>query len=252
MKYSLCIGAYKEKDFEYHLEKVREHGLDGLEYYKWWELDLRRVLSVQERLGVGLSAICTKFVSLVDQTMKAAYLEGLTETLQACRLLGVKSIISQTGNHIEGIARQRQLECMVDTLKEAAPLCEEAGVVLEIEPLNGLVNHKGYFLQRSDEAAKVIDEVNSDYVKLCFDIYHQQITEGNVTRNATTLVDRINHYHIADNPGRNEPGTGELNYKNILEAIAETEFNGFVGVECTFLEDPDRVIPRLKYEVLPK
>ncbi len=251
MRYSLCIGAYKDRDVEYHLEKVKEHGFDGLEYYKWWELELKEVLKSQERLGVGLSAVCTRFLSLVDEDKRFEYLRGLKETIEACKLLGVKAILSQTGNYIEGISRQNQLEHMIETLKRAASMCEEAGIVLEIEPLNALVNQKGYFLQRSDEAARVIDEVRSDHVKLCFDIYHQQVTEGNVTRNAVGLVDRINHYHIADNPGRNEPGTGELNYKNILRAIQQTGFDGYVGIECTFIEDPDIVLPRLKKEVLP-
>ncbi len=252
MKYSICIGAYEGKDVVHHLEKVKEHYLNGLEYYKWWELDLEEVLKTQQRLGVGLSAVCTRFVSMLDDGKRVEYLDGLKETIEACKLLGVKAIISQTGNYIEGTPRAKQLETIIGTLKKASIMCEAAGVVLELEPLNALVNHRGYFLQRSDEAARVIDEVDSGYVKLCFDIYHQQITEGNVTRNATALVDRINHYHIADNPGRHEPGTGELNYKNILAAIKETGFDGFVGVECSFIEDPDIVLPRLKAEIFPR
>jgi len=253
MKFSLCIGAYPGKDVVYHLEKVKEHGFDGLEYYAWWELgDLRSLAREQERIGVGLSATCTKFISLVDESLRDDYLQGVRQTIEACRILGVRSVISQTGNVIEGLSRDVQRETMIETLKRCAPLFEEAGIVLEVEPLNGLVDHKGHFLQRSDESVEVIDRVGSPNVKLVFDVYHQQITEGNVIRNATGYLDRINHYHIADNPGRKQPGTGELNYVNILRAIKNTGFSGFVGLECGYTVDTDEAIQQYKEDILSR
>ncbi|RED85568.1 TIM barrel protein [Cohnella phaseoli] len=251
MKFSLCIGAYPGKDAVYHLEKVKEHGFQGLEYYAWWELgDLKKLAAEQERIGVGLSATCTKFISLVDESLRDDYLEGVRQTIEACRILGVRSIISQTGNVLDGVPRDQQRQAMVETLKRCAPLLEEAGMVLEVEPLNGLVDHAGHFLQRSDESVDVIDQVGSPNVKLVFDVYHQQITEGNVIRNATGYIDRINHYHIADNPGRKQPGTGEMNYVNILRAIKNTGFSGFVGLECGFTVDTDEAIQQFKEDIL--
>lgn len=253
MKFSLCIGAYPQKDVVYHLEKVKEHGFDGLEYYAWWSLDnLQQIAKEQERIGVGISAVCTKFISLVDEAQRDAYIEGIRETIEACKILNVRSVISQTGNVIEGLSREVQRQAMVETLKRCAPLFEEAGIVLEVEPLNGLVNHVGHFLQRSDESVEVIDQVDSPNVKLVFDVYHQQITEGNVIRNATGYIDRINHYHIADNPGRKQPGTGELNYVNILRAIKETGFDGFIGLECGFTIDTDEALQQYKRDILAR
>lgn len=124
--------------------------------------------------------------------------------------------------------------------------------MLELEPLNGLVDHQGHFLQRSDESVDVIDQVGSPNVKLVFDVYHQQITEGNVIRNAVGYKDRINHYHIADNPGRKQPGTGELNYANILRSIKDSGFAGFVGLECGFTIDTDLAVRQFKDEILSK
>ncbi|WP_027085933.1 TIM barrel protein [Cohnella panacarvi] len=253
MRISLCIGAYPGKDEIYHLEKIKEHGFHGLEYYAWWELnDLTRVAKEQERIGVGISAACTKFISLVDESLRDAYLAGVRDTIEACRRLGVRSIISQTGNALDGVPRESQRRTMVETLKRCAPMLEEAGIVLELEPLNGLVDHRGHFLQRSDESASVVDQVGSPNVKLVFDVYHQQITEGNVIRNATGFIDRINHYHIADNPGRKQPGTGELNYVNILRAIKGTGFDGFVGLECGYTIDTDAALEQFKADVLAK
>lgn len=253
MKISLCIGAYAGKDEIYHLEKIKEHGFHGLEYYAWWELnDISRVAKEQERIGVGISAVCTKFISLVDESLRNDYLTGVRDTIEACRRLGVRSIISQTGNVLDGVPREIQRQTMVETLKRCAPLFENAGIVLEVEPLNGLVDHRGHFLQRSDESVSVIDQVGSPNVKLVFDVYHQQITEGNVIRNATGYIDRINHYHIADNPGRKQPGTGELNYVNILRAIKGTGFDGFVGLECGYTIDTDAALEQFKADVLGK
>ncbi|MFK7693970.1 TIM barrel protein [Paenibacillus sp. HJGM_3] len=252
MNISLCIGAYKGQDAIYHLEKIREHGFHGLEYYAWWNLDLVEVAKAQERLGVGIIATCTNEFNLVDGTKREAYIAGLAETIEACRRLGTRSIISQTGKALEGVSREPQIEAMVETLKRCASLCERANVVLELEPLNGLVDHPGHFLQASDEAVRIIDAVDSPNVKLVFDVYHQQITEGNVTRNATRYRDRINHYHIADNPGRKEPGTGELNYVHILNAINQAGFDGFVGLECGYTVDPDLALDRFKRDILQK
>ncbi|THF84279.1 xylose isomerase [Cohnella fermenti] len=253
MKHSLCIGAYPGKDAVYHLEKVKEHGFDGLEYYAWWNLgDLKQLAKEQERIGVGISATCTRFISLVDESQRDDYLEGARQTIEAARILGVKSVISQTGNVLDGVPRDTQRANMVETLKRCAPLFEEAGIVLEVEPLNGLVDHMGHFLQRSDESVDVIDQVGSPNVKLVFDVYHQQITEGNVTRNAVGYLDRINHYHIADNPGRKQPGTGELNYVNILRAIKDTGFSGFIGLECGYTIDTDLAVEQYKNDILAK
>ncbi len=250
MNLSLCIGAYAGKDEIYHLEKIKEHGFHGLECYAWWELpDLKRLAKEQERIGVGISATCTRFISLVDESMRDAYIAGLRETIEACRTLGVRSIISQTGNELDGVPRETQRRTMVETLKRCAPLLEETGLVLELEPLNGLVDHRGHFLQRSDESVSVVDEVGSANVKLVFDVYHQQITEGNVIRNATGYADRINHYHIADNPGRKQPGTGELNYVNILRAIRDAGFDGYVGLECGYTIDTDAALEQFKQEI---
>jgi len=253
MRISLCIGAYPGKDEIYHLEKIQEHGFHGLEYYAWWELnDLYRVAKEQERIGVGISATCTKFISLVDESYRDAYIAGVRDTIEACRRLGVRSIISQTGNELDGVPREPQRQTMIETLKRCTPMLEEAGIVLELEPLNGLVDHRGHFLQRSDEAVSVVDQVGSPNVKLVFDVYHQQITEGNVIRNATGYADRINHYHIADNPGRKQPGTGELNYVNILRAIKGTGFDGYVGLECGYTINTDAALEQFKADVLAR
>ena len=232
--------------------KVKKHGFHGLEYYAWWDLDLLEIAKEQERIGVGISATCTSFFNLVDSGQRDRYVQGIKDTIDACSILGSQSIITQTSNVIEDIPRDKQRETMIETLKICAPLCEKAGVILEVEPMNGLIDHPGHFLQYSDEAVSILEEVDSPNVKLVFDIYHQQISEGNVIRNATGFSDYINHYHIADNPGRKQPGTGELNYRNILKAIKDTGYTGFIGLECGYTIDPDEAIDQFKESIVSK
>ncbi|AHX21658.1 MULTISPECIES: TIM barrel protein [Bacillus cereus group] len=246
MNFSICFGAYPNKDVEYHLEKVKEHNLDGLEYYRWWNLDLKEVEKTISKLSVGLNSICTYYISLVDELEREEYKKGLEKTLEAAKKLGVKSIISQTGSYLSGVPRDHQRNTMIETLKQCAPLCEKAEIVLELEPLNSLVDHNGYYLQSSKEAVEIIEAVNSPNIKMCFDIYHQQISEGNIINNATQYVNHINHYHVADNPGRTEPGLGEINYVNVFKAIKKTKFEGFIGLECKYTKNTDECIADFK------
>ena len=110
-------------------------------------------------------------------------------------------------------------------------MLERAGITLVFEPLNDLVDHIGYYLVRSEQAFAIVDQVASESVKVVFDIYHQQISEGNVIRNAVDNIGRIGHFHAAGNPGRHELTRGELNYAEIFREIRESGYEGFVGLE---------------------
>ena len=118
------------------------------------------------------------------------------------------------------------------------PILEKYGIMLVIEPLNTLVDHKGYYLVTSDEGFDIIREVDSDNVKLLFDIYHQQVSEGNVISNMVNNLDLIGHLHSAGCPGRHELWQGELNYGQIFEAIDNAGYNGFCALEYKPTLDP--------------
>ena len=104
--------------------------------------------------------------------------------------------------------------------------------MIVLEPLNILVNHMGYYLVTTEQAVRMIKAVDSPNCKILFDIYHQQISEGNVIRNATENIDLIGHFHIGDNPGRQEPGTGEINYDNVFRAIRDAGYDRYLAFEC--------------------
>ncbi len=239
-KPSVCIDAVLENlPLVAAMELVAKSGYSAIEFWKWWEKDLDALLTARDALGLNVAACCTKFVSLVDPAVRQQYLDGLTQSVAAAKQLDCPVLISQVGDLRPGVSRQEQHDCLVAGLQAAAPILEKSQVTLAIEPLNDLVDHVGYYLVRSDEAFEIVDEVGSPRVKLTFDIYHQQISEGNVIRNIEKNIDKIAHFHAAGNPGRHELTCGELHYPRIFAAIKATGFDGYVGLEYWPLESPE-------------
>lgn len=176
--------------------------------------------------------------------------EQFTENVAKAKVLGLKTVIGLTGNTRDDATYDEQMGYVVDCLKRLAPIAEENGIVISMEALNVLVDHGGYFLTTTPQTMAIIEAVGSPYVKMCFDIYHQQITEGNIIRNLTQNFERIGHIHVGDNPGRQEPGTGEINYYNVFKAIAEEgygkgRYDGFVTFECGNSKDTERALQRI-------
>jgi len=236
---SVCIDAVLgEYAIEDAIALVAQTGIPAIEFWGWWDKDLARLEAAVRQHQLTISACCTKFISLVDPGLRDDYLVGLQESIKAAQRLGCKTLISQVGDFRAGIPRQAQHDCLVDGLRAAAERLASTGITLVIEPLNELVNHPGYYLVRSDEAFEIIEQVNSPHVKVVFDIYHQQVSEGNVITNLTNEIDKIGHFHAAGNPGRHELTVGELHYPSIFQAIQATSYQGYVGLEYWPLQDP--------------
>ncbi|MEL6109485.1 MAG: TIM barrel protein [Planctomycetota bacterium] len=237
---SVCIDAVFEGVPKTEaIARVKACGIDAFEFWGWWDKDLDAIERAAAEHSMTISACCTKFISLVDPAAREEYLLGLSDSIEAAKRLNCATLISQVGDFRLGIDRQQQHQSLVDGLRAAAPMLEQAGITLVFEPLNELIDHVGYYLVRSDEAFEVVDEVSSPNVKVVFDIYHQQISEGNVIRNATANVQKIGHFHAAGNPGRHELTRGELNYREVLAAIAATGFQGHCGLEYWPLDEPE-------------
>ena len=129
------------------------------------------------------------------------------------------------------LSEEEKYRSVLEGIKDIAPLAEAAGVTLVLEPLNNLVDHAGYWLKESEVGFELVRKVNSPNIRLLFDIYHQQVTEGNIIERLMGNLNVIGHVHVADVPGRHQPGTGELNYGNILDKLRDAGFEGFVGLE---------------------
>ena len=129
------------------------------------------------------------------------------------------------------LAEGFQTANVIALLRECSALLEPHRLTMVLEPLNWYANHGGVFLQKSDQAYMLCKAVNSPSCKILFDIYHQQITEGNLIPNINRCWDEIAYFQAGDNPGRNEPGTGEINYRNVFRHLHAKGFQGVVGME---------------------
>jgi hydroxypyruvate isomerase len=235
---SVCIDAvFSGQPFEESLQAIRSVGADTFEFWSWWDKDVKFIKRAKDELDLKVAAFCAKSVSLVDPSARSAYVQGLQESIEAAQFLGSPNLIALTGND-NGYPRELQRKSIVDGLKACAPLVEEAGITLLLEPLNMHVNHPGYFLASSVEGFSIIEEVGSPNVKLLYDIYHQQITEGNLIPTITRNIELIGHFHAAGHPGRNELDRGEIHYPAVFQAIDEAGYKGFVGLEYFPKDNP--------------
>jgi hydroxypyruvate isomerase len=240
IRFSACIEAlYKDVPFVQRIEKVANVGMKAFEFWGWGNKDIDAIKSAKDDFGLEVATFGADVGgALVDSANRSKLTDSLKRSAEVAHKLDCKRMLVTTGNEIQGVSREAQHQSIVDGLKVAAEIVEAEDILLCLEPLNVLVNHKGYYLYTSKEGFQIIDEVGSPNVKLLFDIYHQQITEGNLIANITSNIDKISHFHVADVPGRHEPGTGEINYKNVFKSISETDYPGFVGLEF-WPEGPD-------------
>lgn len=237
MKFDVCIEkVYFFKNFIQSMENTAKAGVKEYEFWKWWAMDCDAVLAKQKELGMTCVTFCTKFITLLDETKREEYKQGLIESIAMAKRFGVKLLISQVGYTIDPLPREVQWASMVAGLKECAPLLEEAGVTLIVEPLNPQ-DHPGYFLYTSADAFRLIDEVGSPNVKILYDIYHYQIVEGNLIKTITDNFSKIGHFHCAGNPGRGNIMKGEINYPEVFRAIRDLGYDGYLGLECS-IPDP--------------
>lgn len=238
MKFSVCIDAvYRGVPSADSIRAAHEAGASAIEFWSWSNKDIDAIRKVKDELGMTVTALLAKTNNLVEPSQRDAYLKGLEETIEVAKTLGCKGILTTTGNDT-GKPRIEQYRSVVEGLKAAAPLARQAGITLLLEPLNTKVDHAGYFLERSDEAFAIIEDVNHPSVKLLFDIYHQYITEGEVIGAITEHINSIGHFHAAGYPGRHELHIGEMNYASIFSAIRSTGYDGYVGLEYFPVEDP--------------
>lgn len=243
MKFS-ASGGWFGKDWYGNVAEGAKYGFSGVEQLSWLGLDFEKAKAVLAETGVTSTAIVIQSTvkennpamawshGMVWEDTRQIFIDSFQESVQAAKAMGVPNIIATVGNTRADISYEEQFQICVGTLKELSKIAEENGVMIVLEPLNVLVNHKGYFLVTSAEGFRMIREVASPNCKLLFDLYHQQISEGNLIRNITDNIDLIGHFHIADNPGRREPGTGEINYRNVFQAIQETGYHGWLAFEC--------------------
>jgi hydroxypyruvate isomerase len=155
---------------------------------------------------------------------------GVARAIEYATALGCKQVNCLAGIAPADVPAAEVRRTFVENLRHAAPELAKAGIRLLIEPVNTR-DIPGFYLNKSAQAVEIIEEVGSDNLWLQYDFYHTQIMEGDLVATFRRLKDRIAHVQVADNPGRNEPGTGEINYPWIFQAIDQEGYAGWIGCE---------------------
>ena len=170
----------------------------------------------------------------------------IERSILATRSFDGSTLIVTVGQRQRDPDESTQHNAIVSVLREVASTAAEHDMTVVPELLNERVDHPGYFLRTTDQGSQIVDAVNSSNVKLLFDVYHQQITEGDVIQRFRRYADQIGHVHIADNPGRQQPGISELDYERILAAIADTGYDGYVSCEGHIDGDPHKILREIR------
>ena len=194
------------------------------------DLIVREIQKRNMKLGpfVLLADFNNKNFVTRDKDVRAALLQKMRDGIETMKRTGLGQALVVPGRFDESLAWEYQTANVVENLRACMDLCQPAGLVLVLEPLNPK-NHPGLFLTRIPQAYQICKSVNSPSCKIVNDIYHQQITEGNLIPNIEAGWDEIAAFHLGDNPGRQEPTSGEINYRNVFKYI---HGRGYQGVLC--------------------
>ena len=166
-----------------------------------------------------------------DKFLREAFLHDIRQSVEVAKRVNTKRATLVVGRTFHRLQHGYQFANVVEALKRAAELCERSGLVLVAEPLNVYRDHPEFFVFSNHEMYALIKAVDSPSVKILFDVYHTQVNEGNIIPNIDLTWDEVAYVQTGDHPGRNEPGTGEINYRNVFRHLHQKGYTGIVGME---------------------
>ena len=196
-----------------------------------------KIAQAMARLGITMGV----FVAMADfqnVTFASAKPEAAADivakakaAVDVAKRVNAKWTTVVPGRHDVGLEWDYQTAHVIDNLRRCVEVFEPAGIVMVLEPLNPWKDHPGLFLTKIPQAYQICRSIGSPACKILFDMYHQQITEGNIIPNIDRAWSEVAYMQIGDNPGRKEPTTGEMNYRNIFRHIHGKGFTGVLGME---------------------
>jgi hydroxypyruvate isomerase len=231
--------VFTDLPFEQRLAKVAEAGYTNVElvgeYAMWSEADFANANAARKRLGIHFDATAGLRHGIGNPAERDAFLADFREALKPMETLGCPAMIVLSGNVVPGMSREAQHQSCIDGLKAAVALVE--GKQIEGQPVRLLLEcidpeeNPRYYLQSATEAIEIVRAVNHPQVQFLYDFFHEQIAEGNLIEKLDKNIDVIGLIHVADVPGRHEPGTGEINYGSIYRKLAERKYRHIVAME---------------------
>ena len=229
---------FNEVDFLDRFSKASKAGFKAVEYmfpYDWPKDQLVEVLNqnslkqVLHNLPAGDWAKGDRGIACHPDRI-TEFEDGVELAIEYAKALECPNLNCLVGLTPTGFSQEKTRETVVNNLRHAATALEKEGIRLLIEALNSEAI-PGFYLVQTQEVIRLLDEINHSNIWMQYDVYHMQIMEGHLIQTISKNISRIAHIQIADNPGRHEPGTGEINFMNLFSAIEKTGYNGWIGCE---------------------
>lgn len=255
MRFSICVEMiYPDLDFATRAVKVRDKGFSAVEFWAWTDKDLNALQGLT-RQGLAVATFSgQRKGSLLNPQDWDTYRGEVEAAIPVAKRLGCDRLMLLTQELLPDgsgrpapphLSRAEQRATIVRGLRALAPIAEREKITLLLEPLNVLVDHPGYFLDSGREGFAIIQEADSPRVRLLYDIYHLEVMQRNSTDVLLGHLPLVGHIHIADVPGRHEPGTGKLDCYKILRAVDEQGYGGAVGFEFSPRAGSDEALDRI-------
>jgi len=243
LKYAPHFGMFKNHagdDFIDQLKFIADVGFRALEDngMKGRPIEVQnKIANEMTRLGLEMGVFVAtgdfKNVTFASdkKDVRDKFIKDIKDSLEVAKRVNAKFCTVVPGCYAKDLEWDYQTALVIDNLKRCAEICEPSGLVMVLEPLNAWTNHPGLFLTKVPQAYMICQAVNSPSCKILDDLYHQQVTEGNLIPNIDLALSEIGYIQVGDNPGRKEPGTGEINYRNIFKHIFKIKPEFIVGME---------------------
>jgi hydroxypyruvate isomerase len=218
-------------------ERMRQSaalGFPAIEFWNWRPHDLAALAETAAELGIEIAQFTAWGFEpgLNNPRNHDAFVKAIEEGCQTAHKLRSKKMCVVAGNNQPGMTKDEMHAHVITGLRRAAPIAEAQDVMLILEPMNGRVDHPGHCLYGSPDAVRICREVDSTHVKINWDLYHMHISEGDLCGHLREGWDRVGYLQLADHPGRNEPGTGEIHYNRVLKEAYDLGYRDLVGLEC--------------------
>lgn len=246
----------KNGTFEQNLDRVAEAGYNQVElvseFKAWSEADTSRILAHMQTLGITVDAMAGMKLGFADPAGGDAFLAELKTLIPIAHRLGGPQLIFVSGKRIATANPDQQNAqhlASIETLKRAVPLIVAAGLTAVIEPIDRLENPTIY-LDGVTEAFTIAKTVDSPAIRVLYDLYHEQRTHGNLIEKLETNINDVGLIHVADVPGRHQPGTGEINYGSIYHTLASLQYKGTIAMEFYPTADPVDILRTAREHLL--
>lgn len=234
-QFSACIEWLFARDGDVFADRIRlahEAGLDAVEFWHWTDKDVDAIAAAVAETGIAVSGMVAEpMIALTNPANKEAWLRGLQESVAVAKRLGATVLIAQAGDDLPEFSRGEQRSAIVAALSAGAEILAGSGVRLGLEPLNTTIDHVGYYLSSTVEGLDIVDEVGRPEIGIVYDVYHSAVMGEDTRAVVGDRIDQIVHLHVADHPGRNDPGTGHVDLKERLDWLFAQGYRGRVGLE---------------------